>query len=104
MSDALKWWQRWLSAPRGDLYWFVPAAPRQVASPAISYSDASTDFGLRVVLLLPTTREVFWFRTTVSCCDVATLGRGSRLIRSRLRRPLLAYNLPHSLRASLPKC
>ena len=40
----------------------------------------------------------------MSCYDVATLGRGSRLIRSRLRRVLLAYTLPHSLRASLPKC
>ena len=29
--------------------------------------------------------------SNMSCYDVATLGRGSRLIRSRLRRVLLAY-------------
>ena len=61
LRGALKWWQRWLSAPRGDLSRFVPSAPRQVAVPAVSYSDASTDFGLGGVLLLPTTQEGFWF-------------------------------------------
>ena len=62
---ALKWWKSRLSAPCGDLSWFVPAAPRRVGSPALSYSDASTDFGLRGVLLLPATQEGFWFRTRV---------------------------------------
>ena len=65
LRGALQWWQRWLSAPRGDLSRFVPSAPRRVAVPAVSYSDASTDFGLGGVLLLPTTREGFWFRTRV---------------------------------------
>ena len=32
--------------------------------------------------------------SNMSCYDVATLGRGSRLIRSRLRRVLLAYTRP----------
>ena len=62
---ALSWWQRWLSAPRGDLSRFVPAAPRQVGCPALSYSDASRNFGLEGVLLLPATQEGFWFRTRV---------------------------------------
>ena len=62
---ALSWWKSWLLAPRGDLSRFVPSAPRQVASPAVSYSDASTDFGLGGVLLLPATWEMFWFRTRV---------------------------------------
>ena len=54
LRGALSWWQRWLSAPRGDLSRFVPPALRQVAVPAVSYSDASTDFGLGGVLPLGT--------------------------------------------------
>ena len=54
-----------MSAPRGDLSRFVPAAPRVVGRLAVTYSDASTDFGLGGVLLLPATREAFWFRTRV---------------------------------------
>ena len=62
---ALTWRKDRLSAPCWDLFRFVPAAPRQVANLAISYSDASTDFGLGGVLLLPATREMFWLRTRV---------------------------------------
>ena len=65
----MTWLQRWsggfqwLSAPRADLTWFIPAAPRRHGAPAVTYSDASTSFGLGAVLLLPASREAFWFRT-----------------------------------------
>ena len=65
LAIAVTWWKRWLSALRGDLSRFVPATRRRVGSPAISYSDTSTDFGLGGVLVLSTTREAFWFRTRV---------------------------------------
>ena len=65
LVEALSWWRDWLSLPRGDLSRFVPASPRVLGSPALTYSDASTDFGLGGVLLLPASREAFWFRTRV---------------------------------------
>ena len=36
-----------------------------MGSPAVTYSDAGTDFGLGGVLLLPASHEAFWFRTRV---------------------------------------
>ena len=42
-----------------------PRCPPRVASTSISYSDASRDFDLGAVPLLPATREVYWFRTRV---------------------------------------
>ena len=41
--------------------------------------------------------------SNMSCYDVATLGSVSRLMRSRLRRVLLAYTLPLSLPLPNPK-
>ena len=40
-----------------------------VGSPAVTYWDASTDFGLGGVLLLPASQEAFWFRTRVAPGD-----------------------------------
>ena len=53
LVEALTWWKEWLSSPHGDLSRFAPAAPRVLGSPALTYCDASTDFGLGGVLLLP---------------------------------------------------
>ena len=64
LRSALKWWHRWLSSPAGPLTRSVPAAPRQRAvPPAVTYSDASTKFGIGAVLLLPRERVAYFFRT-----------------------------------------
>ena len=63
--EALTWWKEWLCAPHGDLSRFVPAAPQVVGRPPVTYSGASTGFGLGGVLLLPATREAFWLCTCV---------------------------------------
>ena len=65
LAFALCWWRQWLSAPRADLSRFIPAAPRPLTRPALSYSDASTSFGLGGVVLLPASLEALWFRTRV---------------------------------------
>ena len=53
MRRALSWWLAWLRSPEEYLVRFVPSAPRSPRCPAVSYSDASTDFGLGGILLLP---------------------------------------------------
>ena len=63
LAAALRWWVAWLSAPQAGLARFIAAAPRQGVAPVVTYSDASTSFGLGAVLLLPASREAFWFRT-----------------------------------------
>ena len=63
---ALRWWCQWLQAPAKHLTMFVPAAlhlPRP--PPTITYTDASTDFGLGSVLLLPDEVLAFLLRTRV---------------------------------------
>ena len=88
---SLRWWKCWLSAPRRDLSRFVPATARQVGSPVISYSDASTDFGLGGVLWLSATQEVFWFRTWVPQGDpIDRLEVEAAAVVDALFTPLLA--------------
>ena len=53
LCRALKWWCRWLQAPARDLTRFVPDTPRPTRPPAVSYTDASTEFRLGAVLPLP---------------------------------------------------
>ena len=74
LRSALKWWLRWLSSPAGPLTRSVPAAPRQRSvPPAVTYSDASTKFGIGAVLLLPRERVAYFFRTRAN----DTAGRGA---------------------------
>ena len=63
LRRALQWWCRWLQAPARDLTRLVPATPRRPSLPAISYTNASTDFGLGVVLFLPVEGIALFFRT-----------------------------------------
>ena len=64
LRSALMWRHRWLSCPAGPLTRSVPAAPRRGPLPlALTYTDASTDYGLRGVLLLPQDRRAFFFWT-----------------------------------------
>ena len=63
LRGALQWWKRWLASPPDVLTRRVLAAPRvQELPPCITYSDASTDFGVGGVLLCPATREAWFFR------------------------------------------
>lgn len=65
LRRALCWWERWLLGPEDCLVCFVPALPRLRARPALSYSDASTDFGLGGIQLLPDESKAWWFSTRV---------------------------------------
>ena len=57
----------------------------------VTYSDASTDFGLGGVLLLPATPEAFWFRTRVPPGDaVDRLEVEAAAVVDALFGPLLA--------------
>ena len=63
-----------MSNPVGPLTRSVPAAPRQRSvPPAVTYSDASTKFGISVVLLLPRERVAYFFRIQAK----GTAGRGA---------------------------
>ena len=91
LVEALTWWKGWLSSPRGDRSRFVRAAPWVLGSPALTYSDASTDFGLGGVLLLPASREVFWFRTRIPPGDpINRLELEAATVVDALFGPLLA--------------
>ena len=41
----------------------LASPPRGLLPPAVTYTDASTDYGLGGVLLLPVEKEAFFFRT-----------------------------------------
>ena len=69
MRRALGWCSVWLGSPEEYLVGFVPSAPRSPRRPAISYSDASTDFGLGGVLFLPEEALALWFATPCSPGD-----------------------------------
>ena len=91
LVTALSRWKRWLSAPCADRSRFVPAAPWRLASPALTYSDASTSFGLGVVLLLPASREAVWFCTRVPRGDPSDpLDVEAATVTDRVFGPLLA--------------
>ena len=59
----MAWWVRWLRSSEEHLVRSIPSAPRSLKHPALSYSDASTEFGLGAVLSLPDEMVAFWFRT-----------------------------------------
>ena len=62
----MQWWRSWLLAPPEQLTRHISAWPRQDAlPPCLVYSDASSVFGLGGVLLLPASREAFFFRVRV---------------------------------------
>ena len=64
LRSALEWWRRWLSCPDGPLTRSVLASPhRGSLPPALTYTDASTDYGLGGVLLLPEEKNAFFFRS-----------------------------------------
>ena len=64
LRSALKWWRRWLLCPDGPLTRLVSASPSGgLMPPALTYTDASTDYGLGGVLLLLVEKEAFFFRT-----------------------------------------
>ena len=64
LRSALEWWHRWLSCPDGPLTRSVLASPRRgLLPPALTYTDASTDYGLGGVLLLPEEKNAFFFRS-----------------------------------------
>ena len=63
LRRALRWWRTWLASPPPCLTRHVPAAPRRDdLPPALLYTDASTDFGLGAVLLLPLSWEALFLR------------------------------------------
>ena len=61
LRRALQWWRSYLASPVDALSHRVSAQPRSdTRPPAVMYTDASTDFGLGAVLLLPLTHEAFF--------------------------------------------
>ena len=71
LRRAVHWWRAWLASPPSCLTRHVPAAPRRdELPPALLYTDASTDYGLGAVLLLPLSWEALFLRVRapwVSC-------------------------------------
>jgi hypothetical protein len=70
LRRALEWWVRLLSLPQHDLTRVIPASPPTPTPPALSYTDASTEWGLGGVLYLPHRRTAYFFRTPLVCHDL----------------------------------
>ena len=62
LRRTLGWRAKWLRSPEEYLVRSIPSAPRSPKRPAVSYSDASTEFGLGAVLFLPDEMVALWFR------------------------------------------
>ena len=89
LRRSLAGWTVWLRSPEEDLVTSAPFAPGSPCAPAVSYSNAGTDFGVGVISL-PEEELGLWF--AVPC----PLGTPSTSWRSR---PRPSRTLP-----SVPTC
>jgi hypothetical protein len=70
LRRALEWWQTLFRLPEHTLTRTVPTAPRLPSPPAVSYTDASTAYGLGGVLYVLRDRVAFFWRTPVPKGDL----------------------------------
>ena len=90
LRSALKWWRRWLLCPDGPLTRSVSASPPGgLMPPALTYTDASTDYGLGGVLLLPMEKEAFFFRTPAGGHEIDFLECEAAVVADALFVPML---------------